>query len=872
MGEPFDLNAAPVQGAPLSVAHHDVDAISSALAACADKWVPEIFPKGRLVEGVWRVANIRGAPPRRQGSCVIQLAGENAGSWVDFEDPQRLKGRPLSTLKEGLGISGDELIRVALEIIERFGALSYLSGHVATRKDRDRSSELIEAAHTLQHAQPIGGTLAETYFLARGLAAAPASEDLLFNDNTTDWKTHRGEPALIARFRYPDGTASGGIHRTYLRPDGSWHTGKKMLGPCDGAVVMLAPPSPNGDLGIGEGIESTAAAMQFFGIPGWAACSDGGMRKFAIWLRENSKAKKLLSVKRLSIWADAKRAGVSAAGELLATCQEIGFPAQLFIPRGGDDFADDLLKGLDPQFDNPHKQEVLSPQSYAEINATIATLARDADPVEQRGAIMAAIRGLAVARLDAASEKLCLTQIRSRTGIPLADLNRALKQERRDLGVALKSALPATTSVVTELCQRYVFVKAVNALWDRQIRTLVTIDAVRHAHWSEMPSDEDGNAIDPRDILLKGKFGQPVDKADVIGFMPGTSEIFIDSGAVTLNMWTAPDLIPQPGSVQPFLDHIWYVLDGDRQSQDFVLDYLAHLIQRPDVKIKSAILIIGKPGIGKSLIGEMIATLIGRQNTTAVEDADLRSAFNEWMDGVQLVLVHELMSIERQETMNRLKSYITDPWLRINRKNIPSYRYQNRVNFLMFSNHDDAARIEKDDRRYFVWISDAEKRDPSYYRNLVNWFDDGGAAHLLHYLQSRDISGFDANASPPLTRGKERVVKNTRSATEAYLQDLYDAGDAPFRSDLVVVSDVIDYLSDKKNLKVTHKVLSNFLRSVGAIGLGQKRLAGRKPHVWAIRSAPEWEQVSEDDIRRAFRDCHSEAISDDEKSIILGRS
>ncbi len=81
-----------------------------------------------------------------------------------------------------------------------------------------------------------------------------------------------------------------------------------MLGPVDGAVVMIEPIGPTCEHGIGEGIESTTAAMQYWpGVAGWAAASDGGMRKFAAWLRANIG---VLPIKRLHVWADAKRAGI----------------------------------------------------------------------------------------------------------------------------------------------------------------------------------------------------------------------------------------------------------------------------------------------------------------------------------------------------------------------------------------------------------------------------------------------------------------------------------------------------------------------------------------------------------------------------------
>jgi len=62
--------------------NYDRDAILATLQATAYLWVPEIFPQGKIdhAKKELRVADISGRPPRKQGSCVIQLDGEHAGA------------------------------------------------------------------------------------------------------------------------------------------------------------------------------------------------------------------------------------------------------------------------------------------------------------------------------------------------------------------------------------------------------------------------------------------------------------------------------------------------------------------------------------------------------------------------------------------------------------------------------------------------------------------------------------------------------------------------------------------------------------------------------------------------------------------------
>jgi Family of unknown function (DUF5906) len=425
------------------------------------------------------------------------------------------------------------------------------------------------------------------------------------------------------------------------------------------------------------------------------------------------------------------------------------------------------------------------------------------------------------------------------------------------------------------LCRRYVFVKDINSLWDRETRKPYKLEAVRHAHWAEMPPDDKGVALDPYDFLIQAQHGAAcVDKADRLSFLPGgEQEIFEEDGGRSFNIWVKPSLQPVHGDVTPFLEHIAYLVDQEQFAFDYLLDYFAHLIQRPDIKIKSTVLLIGKPGIGKSLIAEkFLNTLLGADNTTSVETQELDSQFNDYMDGVQLVTVHELMTIDSRATMNKLKSYITDQWLRINRKNVTAYKYRNRVNFILFSNFEDAARIEKGDRRYFIWISKAEPREPAYYAALVRWFEDGGTSHLLAYLLARDLSRFEPSAAPPTTEAKERIIEDSRAPALAYLQEAFDAGDEPFKHDLVTLNDVIGFYSHQRlPYKFSHKMLSAFFRAAGGLYLGQNRTSTGRRRLWAIRDAAEWAELSPGDLDQWFRQIPTARLTESEKAFALGR-
>jgi hypothetical protein len=187
---------------------------------------------------------------------------------------------------------------------------------------------------------PASGTLVETYLAARNIVI-PAPAPLRFHPAI---KHPSGQqwPAMVALVTRGTDGAPLAIHRTFLARDGGGKAPidpqKMMLGPCRTGAVRLA--NPGEVLMVGEGIETSLAAMLATGHPVWAALSTSGLR--ALDLPDD--------VRNVIVLADGDDAGEAAAQDCAWRWKREGRRVRIARPPHGLDF-NDMLMGCAPSIE-----------------------------------------------------------------------------------------------------------------------------------------------------------------------------------------------------------------------------------------------------------------------------------------------------------------------------------------------------------------------------------------------------------------------------------------------------------------------------------------------------------------------------------------
>jgi putative DNA primase/helicase len=126
----------------------------------------------------------------------------------------------------------------------------------------------------------IAGTLAEAYLRGLGISLLPGPDVLRFHLAAEHPKLKRELPALIAQ-------VTAGVEPshncTWLAADGSGKANiekaeqRRTLGSSKGGAVRFAEPIDGKPVIVGEGIETTATAMEASGLPGWASLGTSGL-------------------------------------------------------------------------------------------------------------------------------------------------------------------------------------------------------------------------------------------------------------------------------------------------------------------------------------------------------------------------------------------------------------------------------------------------------------------------------------------------------------------------------------------------------------------------------------------------------------------
>jgi hypothetical protein len=250
------------------------------------------------------------------------------------------------------------------------------------------------------------------------------------------------------------------------------------------------------------------------------------------------------------------------------------------------------------------------------------------------------------------------------------------------------------------------------------------------------------------------------------------------------NLWTG-GLEPASGDWSSYERLIYDGLSGgDGPYAEYILDWCALLIQRPEVMHKVALIFRGGKGTGKTTLVKALGLLLGSHYQPATTMRDLTDKFNWHYRAACLIGVEEGAMNGSKSAEARLKATITDSPLRFEDKGTSALKLKNYASVIIYTNEDQTVPASFDERRYGVFGANRfVENDNPFWKSIYQsrgGLKRGPVAAFGHELMRRDISGFEPIGHCPYTQGLEDQIVSSLGGIEGLWFKVLDNGGIPF--------------------------------------------------------------------------------------------
>jgi len=341
-------------------------------------------------------------------------------------------------------------------------------------------------------------------------------------------------------------------------------------------------------------------------------------------------------------------------------------------------------------------------------------------------------------------------------------------------------------------------------------------------------------------------------------YEPEREPLFEENGQVYFNMWRPTALLPTKKKPKWFIDHIKYLTNNNKEETDHVLNYMAHIVQYPRIKINHAILFINKrQGSGRSLILDVLKKVLGEHNTQEPGNNTVGEKYNGWCRHCQLAFIQELDQGENKRGFeNNVKSLITESRIHIREMYQNPYYIRNYCHIISSSNKNHPTYLEREERRWFIVKTESENKENEYYKKMYEHIEND-CGQVLHFLQNRDLTDFNPKAKPMTTDAKRQVIEYSESDFIGYVRTAIEEHLEPFEHDIIMFSDVSNFLRDRYKHFYKDGRLKQAFEDLGVLPYGQVKLNdGKTKRFWAVRDHDKWftgdKKILNEEIRNMY--------------------
>jgi hypothetical protein len=205
---------------------------------------------------------------------------------------------------------------------------------------------------------------------------------------------------------------------------------------------------------------------------------------------------------------------------------------------------------------------------------------------------------------------------------------------------------------------------------------------------------------------------------------------------------------------------------------EYVLNWLAHVVQKPARKTEVCILLYGSQGCGKSTIGEyMLRKIIGLDKMIITSKAD--KMFGRFVNtqGKLLAVLNEASGKDTFNICDILKDAITCTTTEQEKKGIDAITITDYTNYIFTTNNINSVKVPEDDRRFMpIEINEELKNNVAYFKELYADLDNEEIMRKFYEeLMKRPLENFNPSRDRPVTELMKDMMNMNKNCIKQFI-------------------------------------------------------------------------------------------------------
>lgn len=270
--------------------------------------------------------------------------------------------------------------------------------------------------------------------------------------------------------------------------------------------------------------------------------------------------------------------------------------------------------------------------------------------------------------------------------------------------------------------------------------------------------------------------------------------------------------------VSPLFLEFFNRLFPDKEERHTVLQWLAHIFQRPWERPSWHVMLTSEPGTGKGFLLQDILHPLLRHTSVVADYSKVMGRFSGVLEDNLLVLLDDCKA-KSDATQTQLKSLLSEERAYVERKNIDGGMVNTYTRFILASNEDKPLHLEASERRWFVparlvhWKDEKgsgdRKTTQAFIQKLADWLSSRESlCKVYNWFMSYPLDGFNSKCVPD-SAGLLAVIKASKNPYVAFIEG-YVAENKVF-----TYTDMVDALKADGLTKPSDGHLVHLLREAG---------------------------------------------------------